>query len=117
MKNRTSGHLLIFAVMAALLLAFALAMHWQAATNHLLSPDRHLAVQVKREDALSLANAPDHRVIAAPPEEIPPPPTPEADRYRIRNEFPEDITQYLSLYLIDTSTGEEIRLGDDFGAA
>ncbi len=42
---------------------------------------------------------------------------PVNNRYRYRNEFPADQTQRLPLYLIDTETGQETRLGDDSHAA
>jgi hypothetical protein len=41
----------------------------------------------------------------------------EPSRYTYRNEFPEDRSKVLPLYVIDTQTGQETRLGDDSDAA
>jgi hypothetical protein len=41
----------------------------------------------------------------------------EPSRYTYRNEFPADRTKWETLYLIDTETGQETRLGDDSHAA
>ena len=42
---------------------------------------------------------------------------PVSQRYNYRNEFPADRTKWLPLYLIDTTSGQETRLGDDSYAA
>jgi hypothetical protein len=76
-----------------------------------------LVVQARRPANQANPNGifpPTPQVVMGTPEEGPPTgPT----RYTYRNEIPEDRSKPQPLYLIDTQTGQETRLGDDSGAA
>ncbi|MCX6050087.1 MAG: hypothetical protein NT075_33740, partial [Chloroflexi bacterium] len=67
--------------------------------------------------------APNHTATGAPaiPQVVVGTPTlynkPSNTRYTYRNEYPADRTQWQTLYVIDTATGQETRLGDDSNAA
>jgi len=74
----------------------------------------HARHPVNQADSAA-ATLPIPQVVMGTPEAYTPPP--EATRYTYRNEFPEDRSKTLPLYLIDTETGAETRLGDDSDAA
>ena len=116
MKLRTLSYFLI-AITASVLVGLI----WLAQARHsqpILRESRGLLVQARRpagQTGSSGSALPAPQVVMGTPEAYTPPAVPS--RYTYRNEFPVDHTKWRPLYLIDTQTGQETRLGDDSGPA
>jgi hypothetical protein len=117
MQWRRLSYLLVFGG-AVVVLVSLVVLAWRVRSPQAFQADKaRVVVQAQRsagqaEPALTMPSAP--QVMVGTPEEyqrnVPTP------RYTYRNEFPADRSQPLPLYVIDTQTGQEIRLGNDSGA-
>ena len=116
MKLRSLSYFLITIITGVLI-----GLLWLAQARHsqpLPQEKRRLIVQTQRPAGQSGSNGgalPTAQVVMGTPQAYTPPP--ESNRYTYRNDFPADRSQLLPLYLIDTQTGVETRLGDSSGAA
>ncbi|MFN8488730.1 MAG: hypothetical protein U0350_14105 [Caldilineaceae bacterium] len=119
MKLRLFSYWLVFVMATSLLMLLLLTGQWFGHQKADSPQQFHFVIKVTQANRTQprLAAPLEDQVVAASPVEIPAPPTPAADRYKTRNEFPADRSQPLPLYLVDTTTGQEIRLGDDSGEA
>lgn len=116
MKLRTLSYLLT--VMAALVVVSLVGLGWARRSQPTLSVEKTtLFVQAYRpaNQAGNATALPTPQVVLGTPEAYTP--QPESSRYTYRNDFPADRTKRLPLYLVDTVTGDETRLGDDSAAA
>ena len=116
MKLRTLSYFLIVAAAGVLigLVWLAQARHGQPRSHE----SRGVTVQAQRPAGQAGSNGsalPIPQVVRGTPQAYTPPP--KSSRYTYRNEFPADRSQLLPLYLVDTQTGTETRLGDGNGAA
>jgi len=114
--NFRQGSYLLIGIALAVLLVSGLALlaplaQWRQ-NNATSMSTTHVVVQPMAISEISQTPTPQVRV--GTPEFYD---KPVNQRYTYRNEYPEDRTKWLPLYLIDTETGLETRLGDDSYAA
>ena len=115
--NLRQGSYLLIGIALAVLLVSGLALlstltQWRQGNAASLSTT-HVVVQSMAMSEVSQTPTPQVKV--GTPEFYD---KPVNQRYTYRNEYPEDRMKWLPLYLIDTQTGQETRLGDDsHGAA
>ncbi|MFN8494406.1 MAG: hypothetical protein U0350_42795 [Caldilineaceae bacterium] len=115
MKLRTLSYCLI-----AITTSVLLGIIWLAQARHgqpLSQERRELMMQARRPARQTSGGGalPTPQVVMGTPQAYTPPP--ESSRYTYRNDFPANRSDWLPLYLIDTATGQETRLGNGSGPA